>query len=84
MVPMATPLVYVKNSPEKEKQLSVSTSSAKRSKGSVSEWRSKKNVIEQKCSESLVIGNVYIDLMSIVNKSLHSVGKLNRAKILRP
>ena len=67
------------SSPEKEKQLRVSTSSAKRSKvsvlGSLIVRRSKK--CRNARSPSSFGITVYRDLMSIVNNNLDSAGKLN-------
>ena len=80
---MATPLICLKISPENVKQLSVKTSSAKRSSVSVEDsltvrW-SKKYLSAE--SPSLFGITVYREVMSMVKRNLLLPGKLNCFKM---
>ena len=80
---MATPLICLKISPENVKQLSVKTSSAKRSSVSVEgslTVRWSKNYLIAK-SPSLFGITVYREVMSMVKRNLLLPGKLNCFKI---
>ena len=76
---MATPLICLKISPENVKQLSVKTSSAKRSsvsvEGSLTVRWSKKYLSAK--SPSLFGITVYREVMSMVERNLLLPGKLN-------
>ena len=80
---MATPLICLKISPENVKQLSVKTSSAKRSsvsvEGSLTVRWSKKYLSAKR--PSLFGITVYREVMSMVKRNLLSPGKLNYFKM---
>ena len=80
---MATPLICLKISPENVKQLSVKTSSAKRSsvsvEGSLTVRWSKKYLSAK--SPSLFGITVYREVMSMVKRNLLLPGKLNCFKM---
>ena len=80
---MATPLICLKISPENVKQLSVKTSSAKRSSVSVESSltvRWSKKYLSAK-SPSLFGITVYREVMSMVKRNLLLPGKLNCFKM---
>ena len=83
---MATPLICLMISPENVKQLSVKTSSAKRSsvsvEGSLTVRWSKKYLSAK--SPSLFGITVYREVMSMVKRNLLLPGKLNCFKISFP